>query len=84
MARYTLLELADQVEKGIAAGEGKITISRHPRAMVKAAITYYFDREDEATGKTSVNRRELLLGLLRETSAGKAELEQAGLADESG
>jgi hypothetical protein len=84
VARYTLLELADQVEKGLAGGEGEVEISRRPRAIVKAAITYYFDRDDEVSGRTSASRRELFLGLLRGNPAGEAELEQAGLADGPG
>jgi hypothetical protein len=49
VARYTLLDLAAQIEAGINPDSGAVLISRRPRAMVKAAITYY-----DVQGCTSV------------------------------
>ena len=77
VARYTLLELADQINDGIGPESGSVEISKRPRAMVKAAIQYYFDRVDAETGTGSVHRRELFLQLLRSTPASVVDLEKA-------
>lgn len=84
VARYTLLELADQVEAGISAASRSVAISRRPRAMLKAAIEYYFDCRDAAQGSASVHQRRLLQGLLQEQPATGADLQAAVTADERG
>ena len=81
VARYTLLELADQINDGIGPESGSVEISKRPRAMVKAAIQYYFDRVDAKTGTGSVHRRELFLQLLRCTPASVVDLEKAAADD---
>lgn len=83
VARYTLLELADQIDAGIGQESGSVEISKRPRAMVKAAIQYYFDRDDAETGTGSVHRRELFLQLLRSTPATVVDLEKAAAADKA-
>jgi hypothetical protein len=81
VARYTLLELADQINDGIGPESGSVEISKRPRAMVKAAIQYYFDRVDAETGTGSVHRRELFLQLLCSTPASVVDLEKAAADD---
>ena len=65
VARYTLLELARQIDAGISPDNGCVEISRRPRAMVRAAIDYHFDCQDAVSGSGSAHQRELLYGLLR-------------------
>jgi len=65
VARYTLLELAQQIDTGITSGHPSVAISRRPRAMVKAAIAYFFDRQDAEAGTASVRQRDLMNGMLR-------------------
>ena len=83
VARYTLLELADQVNAGISGDCHSVTISRRPRAMLKAAIEYHFDRQDAEQGSTSVHQRGLFHGLLQEQPATGPDLEAAVAADQA-
>ncbi len=81
VARYTLLELAREIEDGIRGDNGSLLISRRPRAMVRAALEYYFDRLDQAQQGSSLHQRELLAGLLKEQAVSRAELLAAQAAD---
>ena len=81
VARYTLLELADQVEAGISRTCHSVAISRRPRAMLKAAIEYYFDTRDAPPGSASLQQRRLFQGLLQEQPVTAADLEAAVAAD---
>lgn len=81
VARYTLLELAGQVEAAISGDSHSVGISKRPRAMLKAAVEYHFDQQDAASGSTSVHQRALLQGLLQEQPATGTELEAALAAD---
>lgn len=80
-ARYTLLELAREIEDGIREDNGSLLISRRPRAMIGAALGYYFDRLDLARAGTSLSQRELMAGLLKEQAVSRAELLAAQAAD---
>lgn len=82
VARYTLLELADQIEQGINDHAHELEISRRPRAMVRAALGYYFDRQDHASQAHSSRQRDLLTALLQEQPVSAADLAQARAADE--
>ena len=84
VARYTLLELAQQIDDGIASGDGQVEISRRPRAMVKAAIVYYFDRQDAESGAASACQRELMLGMLTGTAVTLDDLAAAAAVDHAG
>jgi hypothetical protein len=83
VARYTLLELAREIEQGIGEESASMLISRRPRAMVRAALEYYFDRLDQAQRGTSLHQRELMAGLLKEQLVSQAELQAAQDADAS-
>jgi len=84
VARYTLLELARQIDTGITSERQQVDISRRPRVMVKAAIEYYFDRQDVATGGSSARQRDLLNGMLRGGMVTRDELAAALAADHAG
>ena len=84
VARYTLLELAQQIDEGITADNQRVAISRRPRAMVKAAIEYFFDRQDAATGTGSARQRELLKGMLRGDVVTRDKLAAAAVEDHTG
>jgi hypothetical protein len=81
VARYTLLDLAREIEEGIHEDNGSVLISRRPRAMIKAALEYYFDRLDQAQQDTSLHRRKLMAGLLQEQAVSRVELDAAQAAD---
>lgn len=81
VARYTLLELARQIDTGIGPDNGCMEISRRPRAMVRAAIDYHFDCQDAVTGSGSAHQRELLYGLLRGEAVLACDLAAARDAD---
>jgi hypothetical protein len=83
VVRYTLLELADQVEAGISGACHSLAISRRPRAMLKAAIEYHFDCQDAALGSASRHQRALLQGVLQEQPVTGADLEAAVAADQT-
>jgi hypothetical protein len=84
VARYTLLELAQQIDDAITPDNQRIAISRRPRAMVKAAIEYFFDRQDAAAGTGSARQRELLKGMLRGEVVTRDGLAVAAAADHPG
>ena len=84
VARYTLLELAEQINAGISDESHSVEISRRPRAMVKAAIEYYFNRLDEAEGRTSTRQRRLFGELLGEQPLMFADLQAAAEQDRAG
>ena len=84
VARYTLLELAQQIEDGITPDNQCVAISRRPRAMVKAAIEYFYDRQDAAAGTCSARQRDLMTGMLRGGVVTRDELAAALAADHAG
>lgn len=84
VARYTLLELAQQIDAGITSDQDRVEISRRPRAMVKAAIEYFYDRQDAASGTASARQRALLLGMLRGEVVTRDDLAAAAAADHAG
>ncbi len=81
VARYTLLELANQIEAGSAGAAGVVEISRRPRAMIRAALQYHFDRADAEHDAVSVQQRALFDELLREVPVTRERLEAALAAD---
>ncbi len=81
VARYTLLELAAQIEQGISEQVQELDISRRPRAMVRAALQYYFDRQDDISQASSLQQRALLATLLQEQPVSAADLARARAAD---
>ena len=81
VARYTLLELATEINDGISEEKLSVEISKRPRSMVKAALEYYFNRQDEACGATSMHQRELFVSLLNGEAVTRVELEAAIAAD---
>ncbi|MGB5539945.1 MAG: hypothetical protein WBO37_07660 [Gammaproteobacteria bacterium] len=81
VARYTLLELANQIETGSAGAAGVVEISRRPRAMIRAAVQYHFDRADAEHDAMSVHQRALFDELLREVPVTRERLEAALAAD---
>lgn len=83
VARYTLLELAADIEAGISEHNQSVEISKRPRAMVKAAFEYYFNRMDEVEGTTSTHQRQLFAELLEEKTVTTSEL-QAAVARDNG
>ena len=84
VARYTLLELAADIEAGITEHSHSVEISKRPRAMVKAAIEYYFNRMDEARGVASTHQRSLFLELLEGKTVTSSDLQAAAAADNAG
>ena len=84
VARYTLLELAADIDAGITAHSETVEISKRPRAMLKAAFEYYFNRMDEARGVTSTHQRRLFVELLEEKTITTSDLQVAAAADNSG
>ena len=81
VSRYTLLELAAEINDGISEEKRSVEISKRPRSMVKAALEYYFNRQDEAGGATSRHERELFVSLLSGAAVSRVELEAAVAAD---
>ena len=84
VARYTLLELAADIDAGITDNNETVEISKRPRAMVKAAIEYYFNRMDDARGVTSTHQRRLFVELLEEKTVTSSDLQAAAAEDNSG
>jgi hypothetical protein len=84
VARYTLLELAADIDAGITGAGDTVEVSKRPRAMVKAALEYYFNRADEAQASGSKRQRVLFDNLLREQPVTHADLEAAMVADDHG
>ena len=81
VARYTLLELAAEINGGISEEKLSVEISKRPNSMVKAALEYYFNRQDETYGVTSRQQRELFVSLLSGEAVTRVELEAAVAAD---
>jgi hypothetical protein len=81
VARYTLLELAAEIDAGITGNSTTVAVSKRPRAMVKAALEYYFDRADAAQGAGSRQQRALFDSLLQEQQVTRSDLEAAVAAD---
>ena len=81
VARYTLLELAAEIDAGISEGQTSVSISKRPRAMVRAALEYHFNRQDEADAAVSMQQRELFESLLMGERVTRVELEAAVAAD---
>ena len=81
VARYTLLELAADIDAGITGDNETVEVSKRPRAMVKAALEYYFNRADAAQGAGSIQQRALFDSLLQEQQVTRADLEAAMAAD---
>lgn len=84
VARYTLLELAAEIDAGITEHSQTVQISKRPRAMVKAAFEYYFNRMDAVQGMTSSRQRQLFAELLEEKTVTTTELQAAVASDNSG
>jgi hypothetical protein len=84
VARYTLLELAADIDAGITEHSQTVQISKRPRAMVKAAFEYYFNRMDAVQGMTSSRQRQLFAELLEEKTVTTTELQAAVASDNSG
>ena len=72
-----MLELAADIEAGITEHGQSVDISKRPRAMVKAAFEYYFNRMDEVQGVTSIHQRQLFSELLDEKAVTTSELQAA-------
>jgi uncharacterized protein (DUF433 family) len=81
VARYTLLELASEINAGISEENISVEISKRPKQMVKAALEFYFDRQDEERGTTSRHQRELFVSLLSGEPVTGVELKAAVAAD---
>ena len=81
VARYTLLELAADIDAGIDGNNETVEVSKRPRAMVKAALEYYFNRADEAQGSESVHQRALFDSLLQGRKVVSSDLDAAVVAD---
>jgi hypothetical protein len=81
VARYTLLELAAEINDGISEEKLSVEISKRPKSMVKAALEYYFNRQDETYGVTSRQQRELFVSLLSGEAVTRVELEATVSAD---
>ena len=81
MARYTLLELAADIDAGISGDNETVEVSKRPRAMVQAALEYYFNRADAAHGSDSRQQRALFNSLLQEQQVTRSDLEAARKAD---
>ena len=81
VARYTLLELAADIDAGITANNETVEVSKRPRAMVKAALEFYFNRADEEQGSGSAQQRTLFESLLQEQKVTRSDLEIAVAAD---
>jgi hypothetical protein len=84
VARYTLLELADGINNGINDECHSVEISRRPRAMVKAAFEYHFNRLDAAKGGNSARQRQLFNELLGGQPLMLADLQAAIEEDRAG
>jgi hypothetical protein len=83
VARYTLLELAADIDAGITENCNSVEISKRPKAMMKAATAYYFNLADEESGSTSEHQRELFNVLLTGDVVTCHQLEAAISADQT-
>ncbi len=77
LARYTLLQLADEINAGISADKTSVEISKRPKAMIRAAVEYYFNRQDDGCDTTSRHQRELFDSVLNGESVSLVEIEAA-------
>ena len=84
VARYTLLELAAEISDGISEEKVSVEISKRSKPMIKAALEYYFDRQDNACGTSSMHQRELFISLLNGVPVTRVELEASVTADKAG
>jgi len=84
VARYTLLELAAEISDGISEEKVSVEISKRPKQIVKAALEYYFDRQDDSCDTASMYQRELFISLLNGEPVTRVELEAAVAADMAG
>ena len=84
LAHYTLLELAAGIGAGITEQNASVEISKRPRAMVKAALEYYFNRMDDAQGTTSTRQRQLFAELLEEKTVTSSDLQAAAASEYAG
>ena len=84
LARYTLMELAAEIDAGISADIASVEISKRPKPMIKTALEYYFNRQDDACGTASLHQRELFISLLEGEPVSRVEMEAAVAADKSG
>ncbi|MEN8205744.1 MAG: hypothetical protein ABFS24_07005 [Pseudomonadota bacterium] len=84
VARYTLLELAADIDAGITENSETVQISKRPKAMVKAAFEYYFNRIDGVQGGTSTYQRKLFVELLEDKTVTSSDLQAAAAEDNSG
>ena len=83
LARYTLLELAAEINAGISADNLSIEISKRPKSMVKAALEYYFNRQDDTCDTSSAHQRELFVSLLDGKPVHRVDMEAAIAADKT-
>lgn len=81
VSHAALMDLAAEIESGITPENACILISRRPRAMVKAAITYHYDRLDAEQGGVTTQQRELLVSVLQENPVMAADLQSAAAVD---
>ena len=81
VARYTLLNVADDIDTAIESNAGELQVSRRLRTNMKAALEYHFDLIDAASGHGSAVQRELFAGLLKGEAVTVADLEAARAAD---
>ena len=81
VARYTLLNVADDIDAAIESDAGEVRVSRRIRTNLKAALAYHFDLIDAASGHGSAVQRELFAGLLKGEAVNVADLEAARAAD---
>jgi hypothetical protein len=81
VARYTLLNVAADIDAAIESDAGELTISRRIRPNVKAALDYHFDLIDAASGHGSSTQRALFAGLLKGEAVTLADLDAARAAD---
>ena len=83
LARYTLLELAAEINSGISADNTSVEISKRPKQMIKAALEYCFNRQDDVCAAMSMHQRELFVSLLNGEPVSHVELEAAIAADKT-
>jgi hypothetical protein len=81
VARYTLLNVATDLDAAIEANAGEVHLSRRIRPNLKAALEYHFDLQDAASGHGTTMQRELFAGLLKGEAVNVTDLEAARAAD---
>ena len=84
VARYTLLQLSEEISDGISKTSACVEISKRPRPMVKAALEYHFNLQDAASNTESASQRDLFISLLNGKPVTRVELEAAVAADGAG